>query len=161
MLSHSNRVEIGIHDHASRVGHADLLQPHLCQPADRLHCSGNDSELVAVVDVVAVDGGKPFSFSQRLGQSRAQYLPNFSHMDAAEGLVWQVGEVDPERSGSGEQGAVVQWFAVNQRPIHVPCNCADAHRAPVTGRSFSRVTSVKCCKFGGGQPPLRLGRRRF
>lgn len=24
-----------------------------------------------------------------------------------------------------------------------------------------RVTSVKCCKFGGGQPPLRLGRRRF
>ena len=23
------------------------------------------------------------------------------------------------------------------------------------------VTSVKCCKFGGGQPPLRLGRRRF
>jgi hypothetical protein len=24
-----------------------------------------------------------------------------------------------------------------------------------------RVTSVKCCKFRGGQPPLRLGRRRF
>jgi hypothetical protein len=24
-----------------------------------------------------------------------------------------------------------------------------------------KVTSVKCCKFGGGRPPLRLGRRRF
>ena len=28
-------------------------------------------------------------------------------------------------------------------------------------KSFERVTSVKCCKFRGGQPPLRLGRRRF
>jgi DNA modification methylase len=29
------------------------------------------------------------------------------------------------------------------------------------GTAVLEVTSVKCCKFRGGQPPLRLGRRRF
>ena len=43
---------------------------------------------------------------------------------------------------------------INSVPLYSPC--VRKVVAPI-----GLVTSVKCCKFGGGQPPLRLGRRRF
>ena len=116
-----------------------MLQPHFCKPAYSFNCFRNDTDFVAVLDVVVFDCCQPFCLLEGFRKTRAKYFPNFTHMDASEGLVGQIRKIDAETGGACQQGTVVQRLAVDERAVDVPGNCADAQAAPDAGLFFRRA----------------------
>ena len=91
-------------------------------------------------DIVSLDSGDPRVEGRTDGKARLERLPYVHRVNAAKGFRFDIAEIVAEGGAGGDERALMEGLAVDERAVDVPGDRAkEAHGAASSDRSARRL----------------------